>query len=90
LAANNSLIEQKNLYEQALSELERFKVEHQQVISERSSLVAEIENIKTSIEGQQQLHAQLPDQAVLVIEEILNNYQTTISSVQKTMVSDPH
>lgn len=89
LAANNNLIEQKSLYEQALSELERFKVEHQQVISERSSLVADIEKIKASIESLQQLHAQLPDQAVLVIEEILNNYQTTISSVQKTMVSDP-
>ncbi|HEY0923859.1 hypothetical protein [Rheinheimera pacifica] len=85
---NNNLIKKKEDLEQAQSKLDSFKAEHQQAINERLALTAEIEQLKTNIESQEQLQAQLPEQAIIVIEEILNNYQSTISSMQSSMVSN--
>ena len=85
---NNNLITQKEDFEQAQSKLDSFKAEHQQAINERLALAAEIEQLKTNIESQEQLQAQLPEQAIIVIEEILNNYQSTIRSMQSSMVSN--
>lgn len=84
---HQQLEEQKDSYTAMQSELEQYKKVHRQAIDSHQEKLAQVEKIKNDINVQQQRLVQLPEQATLVIEEIIDSYQSSIYSLQSSMVS---
>ncbi|WP_281556363.1 hypothetical protein [Thalassomonas sp. RHCl1] len=72
----------------AKTELANFEEQNKASIEEQQKLIAEVTTIKTELTAKQDKLVQLPNQAVLVIEEILNNYHSSLTALQESMVEN--